>query len=102
MKDHKMKDISPNSTYQEMTPAGNIYGSGTSELFKTGDWRTATPKWIADVCKQCLMCYPVCPDSSIPVSDKKRSDFDFDHCKGCGICFKVCPFGAITMQVDGE
>ena len=85
-----------------MTPAGNIYGSGTSENFNTGDWRTSTPKWLQDVCKQCLMCYPVCPDSSIPVNDKKRSEFDFDHCKGCGICFKVCPFDAITMIKDGE
>ena len=40
---------------------------------------------------------PFCPDSSIPVKDGKRADFDFDHCKGCGICWKVCPFGAIDF-----
>ena len=49
-------------------------------------------------CRQCLLCVPVCPDSSIPVSEGKRREFDYDHCKGCGICAKVCPFGAIEMK----
>ena len=52
----------------------------------------------ADKCRQCLLCAPVCPDSSIPVKNGKRLDFDYDHCKGCGICAKACPFGAITMK----
>ena len=55
-----------------------------------------------DKCKQCLMCVPVCPDSSIPVKNQKREDFDLMHCKGCGICAKVCPFGAITMKEGDE
>ena len=44
-----------------------------------------------------VLCVPFCPDASIPVTDGKRADFDFDHCKGCGICYKVCPFQAITF-----
>jgi len=102
MKDNKMKDITVESTWEQMTPAGTIYGSGNSEFFNTGDWRVATPVWIEDNCRNCLLCVPVCPDSSIPVTDGKRSDFDFDHCKGCGICFKVCPFKAITFEKDGK
>ena len=51
-----------------------------------------------DKCKQCLLCAPVCPDSSIPVVNGMRGDFDYDHCKGCGICVKACPFGAIEMK----
>jgi pyruvate ferredoxin oxidoreductase delta subunit len=47
-----------------------------------------------------MLCVPVCPDSSIPVKDGKRLDFDFMHCKGCGVCFKVCPFGAITFAKE--
>lgn len=102
MKDNAMKGINPESTYEELTPGGMIYGSGNSECFNTGDWRTAIPAWNESVCKQCLLCIPVCPDSSIPVKDGKRADFDFIHCKGCGICFKVCPFKAITFKKDGE
>lgn len=63
----------------------------------TGEWRTMVPKWDATKCKQCLLCAPYCPDSSIPVVGGKRQDFDFDHCKGCGICYKVCPFQAISF-----
>ena len=93
-----MKDINTSSTYKEMTPGGNIYGSGNSFEFNTGDWRTSTPVFIADKCKQCLLCAPVCPDMSIPVgADGKRGEFDYFFCKGCGICANACPFGAITM-----
>ena len=102
MKDNQMKDISPESTYEEMTPGGMIYGSGNAEHFNTGEWRVAVPAWQSESCKQCLLCVPVCPDSSIPVKEGKRSDFDFDHCKGCGICFKVCPFKAISFKKNGE
>jgi pyruvate ferredoxin oxidoreductase delta subunit len=102
MKDNKMKFITPDSTYDQLTPGGMIYASGNAECFNTGDWRVAVPAWIEENCKQCLLCVPVCPDSSIPVTASKRSDFDFEHCKGCGICFKVCPFKAITYKKDGE
>ena len=79
--------INENSPYTDLTEGLQLYAGGTSRLFKTGEWRTNT-----------LLCAPVCPDSSIPVKNGKRLDFDYDHCKGCGICAKACPFGAITMK----
>lgn len=93
-----LKNINVSCIYKELTPAGNIYGSGNSEQFITGDWRTNRPVWDETKCKQCLLCVPVCPDSSIPVTNSKRIDFDFNHCKGCGICIKVCPFSAIAFD----
>ena len=75
-----------------------IAGSGTSKDFMTGEWTHVKPEFIADKCKQCLLCAPFCPDSCIPIKDMKRGEFDYDHCKGCGICVKACPFGAITME----
>jgi pyruvate ferredoxin oxidoreductase delta subunit len=96
-KKNLMEGINERSPWREITPGGFVYGSGNSEFFNTGDWRTRTPAWREDKCRQCLLCFPVCPDSSIPVKDGKRGDFDFGHCKGCAICAKVCPFGAIDV-----
>ena len=76
----KASEINESLPWQELTPGCEIYEGGSSRL------------------KQCLLCTPFCPDSSIPVSGGKRSDFDYDHCKGCGICYKVCPFGAIDWK----
>ena len=86
--------------WKEIFPAGAVCEGGTAELFNTGDWRTMIPAFIEDKCKQCLLCVPTCPDSSIPVVAEKRQNFDFKHCKGCGVCFKVCPFGAITWEKE--
>lgn len=87
--------------WQDLTNGCGIVGSMTAEAFNTGEWRVDTPEYVADKCKQCLLCVPVCPDSSIPVKDGKRLDFDMIHCKGCGICANVCSFDAIIMK-EGE
>lgn len=99
---NKMKNISIDNKWQDLTPGGMIFASGNSVKFRTGDWRTITPKMIWEKCKQCLLCAPMCPDSSIPVKDGKRLEFDYDHCKGCGICAKVCPFDAIVFSGEEE
>ena len=72
--------------------------AGNAKEFKTGDWRSTTPVYISEKCKQCGLCWPVCPDDAIPVKDGKRLDFNYDACKGCGVCAKVCPFKAIEMK----
>lgn len=94
----KSIDINEQSPWQDITEGNKIFEPATSRNFCTGEWRTCTPEFDSEKCKQCLLCVPVCPDSSIPVKDGKREEFDYDHCKGCGICAKVCPFGAITMK----
>lgn len=94
----KASEINESITWKEITPGGAIYEGGTSAAVKTGDWRSMKPAFIADKCKQCLLCAPVCPDMAIPIGkDGKRGDFDFFYCKGCGICYEVCPFGAIEF-----
>jgi len=94
------KKMNVNTPWQEITPGGTIYDPGNSrEDFKTGDWRSVKPIFIEEKCTQCGLCFPVCPDDSIPVNkEQKREDFDYDMCKGCGVCAKVCPFGAIAME----
>ncbi len=90
--------INESTPWHQLTDGLQIYEPATSRQFHTGEWRTNTPVWNTEKCKQCLLCVPYCPDSSIPVVDEKRQDFDLDHCKGCGICAKACPFSAITMK----
>ena len=94
------KDIHEKSPWQDLTPGGEIYEGATSLLFNTGAWRTRTPLFLEDKCKQCLLCVPYCPDSAIPVQDGKRGEFDLMHCKGCGICITACPFDAIVWKEE--
>lgn len=90
--------INEKTPHEDLTEGLMMFAKATSKNFKTGEWRTNTPVFCSEKCKQCLLCVPVCPDSAIPVKDSKRSDFDYDHCKGCGICEKACPFDAISMR----
>jgi pyruvate ferredoxin oxidoreductase delta subunit len=98
-KDENMKKLlSPDVNWKDISIGGMVPYSGNAELFKTGDWRSMKPVWLQEKCKQCLLCYPVCPDTSILIDkDGKRTEFDYDHCKGCGVCVKVCPFKAIDF-----
>lgn len=97
MRNKAGKMITPEISWKEITPGGTIYETGNAEHFNTGDWRTMKPIFKEEKCKQCLLCAPACPDSSIPVKGSKRLDFNFGHCKGCGVCVKVCPFDAIDF-----
>ena len=90
--------INERSPWQDITEGNKIYEPATSREFNTGEWRTATPIFDKEKCKQCLLCVPYCPDSAIPVSGGERGEFDLKHCKGCAICVKACPFDAITMK----
>ena len=95
-------DINKNTPAEDLTPGGVICTSGNAKEFKTGDWRSIKPVWITEKCTQCGLCFPVCPDDAIPVTqDGTRTDFNYDYCKGCGVCSKVCPFGAIEMKNEG-
>ena len=98
-----MTNIDKSTPMQDLTIGGNIYTAGNAKEFKTGDWRSIKPIWLETKCKQCGLCFPVCPDNAIPVSKEslKRTDYNYDFCKGCGVCAKVCPFAAIEMKEEG-
>ena len=98
----KMSEQYPETVrWQDTVPGAGVVGGGTSREVMTGEWRVDVPEFVADKCKQCLLCVPVCPDCAIPVKDGRRSEFNMMYCKGCGICAKVCPFGAIEMRKGG-
>ena len=64
--------INEHTPHTGLTEGMQVFAAGTSKYFKTGEWRNNTPVYLEDNCKQCLLCAPVCPDSSIPVKDQKR------------------------------
>ncbi len=86
--------------WKEIDMASLITKGGTATEFKTGDWRSEKPEWDEGKCKQCLICWLYCPDSSIIVEDGKMTGINYDYCKGCGICAKECPFDAISMKTE--
>jgi pyruvate ferredoxin oxidoreductase delta subunit len=85
-------------------PEGDVLEAGTAAKFKTGDWRSEKPIFHNENCIQCMICWVVCPDSSVMIKDGKVAGFDYDHCKGCGICDHECPTKkdkrAITMEKE--
>jgi pyruvate ferredoxin oxidoreductase delta subunit len=77
--------------WREVSPGGVVRDAGNSVTYITGTWRTMRPVRDMEQCTQCLICWIVCPDSSITIKDGKVAEFDYDHCKGCGICVQACP-----------
>lgn len=100
----ELKSVPIDVTWKDITPGGTISCAGNADLFKTGDWRSMKPVWLTEKCKQCLLCYPVCPDTSVIVDKDsgKMMGIDYDHCKGCGVCAKVCPFHAIDFVEESK
>ena len=96
------REIDEHTPWQEMTLGGEVYEPATARYVNTGAWRTDTPVLDRENCRNCLLCVPYCPDSSLPVAEGKLAGIDYLHCKGCGICAQVCPFGAITVKEGGE
>ena len=56
--------IDKNTPADELTPGGIIYQAGNAREFKTGDWRSVKPIFLSEKCKQCGLCFPVCPDDA--------------------------------------
>jgi len=89
--------------WPELVPGGVVTNPGNSVTYITGTWRTMRPVRDTAQCTQCLMCWIVCPDSSITIENAKVAGFDYDHCKGCGLCAQACPVNVKKAHaVTGE
>ena len=97
-------DISDFANWRgEDYPLGNVCAEGGNAVeYITGGWRAERPIWSADACKNCLLCWVMCPDSSILVADGKMTGIDYDHCKGCGVCVNECKFGALQLVLEAD
>jgi pyruvate ferredoxin oxidoreductase delta subunit len=96
-------------TAQELAEAGIITEAGNAEEYKTGDWRTFVPQFVAENCIHCMFCWIWCPDSAIEIDTSGEkplvTGIILDHCKGCGICAHECPpakkgKSALVMERD--
>ena len=86
-------------SWKEITHGSHVFEAGNAKNFVTGDWRSYKPIFIAEKCKQCLLCFPVCPDSAIMLDENTQvKGFDYDFCKGCLCCKEVCNFKAIESE----
>ena len=54
----KASKINETTVWQDLTEGLQIHEPATSKRFETGEWRTSTPIWNTDKCKQCLLCVP--------------------------------------------
>ena len=83
--------------------APDIHGEATSELVKTGVWRTLRPVIDYAHCNRCAwVCSTLCPDGAIRVEQDRTPRIDYDHCKGCMVCTTVCPPHAIAAVSERE
>ena len=76
--------------------APTIHEGLTSEMIKTGLWRTLRPVIDEARCKRCVwICSTYCPDGAIRIDESGRPQIDYQHCKGCMVCVAECPNHAI-------
>jgi pyruvate ferredoxin oxidoreductase delta subunit len=81
-------------------PVGPGYKAG--HLVSTNSsYRVVKPIIENELCSLCLMCYLLCPDGTIIISNDKI-EIDYDFCKGCGICAHECSKKAIKMIKEDE
>ena len=86
-------------TWQKINHGSHVFEAGNAVNFHTGDWRSEKPVFTAANCKQCMLCFPACPDSSIQLNAKGEvCGIDYDFCKGCLVCMKACNFKAIVKE----
>lgn len=89
-------------SWRELPKGGLIRDAGNSGEYETGDWRSQRPVWVPERCIHCLICWQVCPDIAIRVSEGRFVEFDYAHCKGCGMCARECPAKGKAIVMESE
>ena len=85
--------------WMDMPHGSHGFEPGNAKTFVTGDWRSYKPIFDKEKCKQCLLCFPVCPDSAIVLDENAQViGYNYDFCKGCLCCKEACNFNAIERE----
>jgi pyruvate ferredoxin oxidoreductase gamma subunit len=77
-----------------------ISAPGNSAQRHTGSWRVFRPVIDLHACTRCGICFALCPDSAIHLSDQAHPVIDYDNCKGCMICYHECPVRCIAERQE--
>lgn len=74
----------------------------TRDSFTIGDVRKRETGYFAgEGCIGCKLCYSVCPQKCIDISEKPVI-IDQNHCLHCGRCAEICPKQVIEKKCVGE
>ncbi|MCX9083348.1 MAG: 4Fe-4S binding protein [Candidatus Methanoperedens sp.] len=75
---------------------------GSTNVNKTGAWRSFMPVFDHKLCSKCGICDVYCPEGIVSRLDNGYYEPDYEYCKGCGICANECPKKAIVMVLEGK
>jgi pyruvate ferredoxin oxidoreductase delta subunit len=73
---------------------------GTTQVNKTGTWRSFRPVFNHKLCSKCGICAMYCPEGIVYELKNGYFEPDYEYCKGCGICSNQCPKKAIVMVLE--
>ena len=103
--------------------AGKLVDPCSTQITKTGAWRTFVPVIDHKECIKCNLCEIYCPEGCIHQVPSKDVDAllkygynqdqisslpndeilfvpDLNYCKGCSVCAHECPRRAIEMVLE--
>ncbi len=75
---------------------------GSTNVNKTGAWRSFMPVFERKLCSKCGICAMYCPEGVVYKLENGYFEPDYEYCKGCGICANECPKKGILMVLEGK
>jgi len=75
---------------------------GSTNVNKTGAWRSFMPVFDRKLCSKCGICATYCPEGVVNKLENGYFEPDYEFCKGCGICANECPKKGIIMVLEGK
>ena len=75
---------------------------GSTNVNKTGAWRSFMPVFDRKQCSKCGICATYCPEGVVYKLENGYFEPDYEFCKGCGICANECPKKGIIMVLEGK
>ena len=75
---------------------------GSTNVNKTGAWRSFMPVFDRKLCSKCGICATYCPEGVVYKLENGYFEPDYEFCRGCGICANECPKKGIIMVLEGK